>query len=231
MAPGYKLTANRFYALVQSVVARNIREASLGGVPTPLNEIRAYIRVRAARKDLAPDNVELQKLGDDYCWALIFFLLRAGRIDDAAQYVTENACYKVIGRCELSKRSLDNIAQGVEDWMWLQFCLAREVDRTEEFATDVYGLEEIQETIHEIGQRHFAKGSQEAAGGYGTFFHLQILGGMFEQAVSYLYTHAYVSAVHFAIALDFYGLLRVADFNVSDSDLRECFLGFIIMLT
>jgi nuclear pore complex protein Nup93 len=86
--------------------------------------------------------------------------------------------------------------------IWLQFNLAREVNRVEEVAGEVFGLEEVQETIQEIGQRHFSKGA-EGAGGYGTFFFLQILGGMFEQAISYLYPYSYVAAVHFAIALDF----------------------------
>jgi nuclear pore complex protein Nup93 len=264
----------QFFEQLGNVVTRNPREASLGGIPSRINRVRAYIRVRAARKDLVPDGAILQQIGDDYCWALIFYLLRCGFIQEAATYVTENAnafksidrlfatyitmfasspdrrlppqnqnkmnneymqrirlapdnqtdpyrlaCYKVIGRCELSKRSIDNISQGVEDWMWLQFCLARESNRTEDAATDVYGLREVQETIREIGQRHFQKGTEGVVGGYGTFLYLQILGGLFENAVSYLYSHSYVSAIHFAIALDFYGLLRVSDFNASESEL------------
>ena len=130
------------------------------------------------------------------------------------------ACYKVVGRCELSKRSLDNLNQGVEDWTWLQFSLGREVNRADEVASEVFGLEEVRDTIREIGQRHFQKGS-EGVGGYGTFFYLQILGGLFEQAVAYLYGHSYAAAVHFAIALDFYGLLRVSDFSVAGTELCE----------
>ena len=212
----------------------------------------------------------LQQLGDDYCWALIYFLLRSGLITEAAEYVTKNsvafraldrnfitfitqyasspnrrlsrhnqdrlntdyqqrsriapentldpyrmACYKIVGRCELNKRSIDGISQGVEDWTWLQFALAREVNRAEEAANEVYGLQEVRDTIREIGQRHFSKGS-EGPGGFGTFFFLQVLGGLFEQAVAYLYSKSYISAVHFAIGLDFYGLLRVADFSESE---------------
>lgn len=130
------------------------------------------------------------------------------------------ACYKIIGRCEISKRTIEGISQGSEDWIWLQFSLAREVNRAEEVAADVYGLEDVRETIREIGQRYFAKGA-ESTGGYGVYFCLQILGGMFEQAVSYLYPYSSVAAVHFAIALDFYGLLRVSDFSASESELRE----------
>jgi nuclear pore complex protein Nup93 len=219
--------------------------------------------------------VELQNLGNDSCWALIFFCLRSGLLTEAVEYVTTNApqfraldrnfmnyittyassperrlprsmqdrinveyqqrvriapensldpyrmaCYKIIGRCEISKRTIEGISQGSEDWIWLQFSLAREVNRAEEVAGDVYGLEDVRDTIREIGQRYFTKGA-EGMGGYGVYFFLQVLGGMFEQAVSYLFSYASVAAVHFAIALDFYGLLRVSDWSVSENELRK----------
>jgi nuclear pore complex protein Nup93 len=261
-----------FFSEIEAAIAKNPREAQLGGIPSIINKIRAYIRLRAARKDLAPDGVELQIVGGDYCWILIFYLLRCGFVTEAAEYVSQDpgfrsldhkfvtymttyaqnrrlprdlqqkingeyqqrlrnapentvdpyrmACYKIIGRCDLGRRRLDGIGQGVEDWMWLQFALAREDDHAEEIAGDVFGLEDIQTDITEIGQRVFAKG-QEAPGGYGTFFLLQILGGMFEQAVSYLGSYAPVSAVHFAIALDYYGLLRVSDFYTAGEEICE----------
>ncbi|KAH8690973.1 Nup93/Nic96-domain-containing protein [Talaromyces proteolyticus] len=259
-----------FYSEVEAAIAKNPREAQLGGIPSTINRIRGYIRLRAARKDLAADGTELQIVGDDYCWILIFFLLRCGFVNEAAEYVSadpgfrsldhkfvtymttyaqnrrlprdlqqkingeyqqrlrnapENtvdpyrmACYKIIGRCDLVRRRLDGVGQDVEDWMWLQFVLAREDDRVEEIAGDVFGLEDIQTDISEIGQKVFAKG-QDSPGGYGTFFLLQILGGMFEHAVSYLGSHAPVSAVHFAVALDYYGLLRVSDFYAAGEEI------------
>ncbi|KAE8148846.1 putative nuclear pore protein [Aspergillus avenaceus] len=259
-----------FYNEVENVIAKNPREAQLGGIPTVINKIRAYIRLRAARKDLAPDGTELQLVGQDYCWILIFYLLRCGFVTEAAEYVSQDpgfrsldhkfvtymttyaqtrrlprdlqqkingeyqqrsrnapdntvdpyrmACYKIIGRCDLGRRRLEGVNQSVEDWMWLQFSLAREDDRAEEIAGDVFGLEDIQTDITEIGQRVFSKG-QEGPGGYGTFFLLQILGGMFEQAISYLGSYSPVSAVHFAIALSYYGLLRVSDFYTSGEEI------------
>ena len=264
-----------FFDQVESLVAKNPREANLGGIPTALSKVRAYIRIRASRKDLVPDGLELAMLGEDHCWALIFYLLRSGLVQEAADYVVKNAShfktidrniitflttyanspdrrlsgriqrdcnnvfsamtktapgdsvdpyriasYKIIGRCDLGKRTLEHTNQGVEDWIWLQFNLAREVSRAEENAADVFGLEELRETILEIGQRHFQRGN-EGLGGFGTYFYLQVLGGMFEQAVSYLYSFSYTAAIHFAIALDYYGLLRVADFSASDGDLCE----------
>jgi nuclear pore complex protein Nup93 len=265
----------QFLNNLEAAIAKNPKEANLGGVPTTINKIRAYIRVKAARKELGSDNTELQTIGDDYCWALIFYLLRAGLVEEAAQYVRENerairsvdrnfpqymahfaqtpdrrlpgdlqarinseyqqrsriapensvdpyrmACFKILGRCEVSRRSLENINQNMEDWVWLQFALAREVPRVEETAGEVFGLEDLKVTITEIGQKHFAQGASEAGPGAGVFFYLQILAGMFEQAIAYLYPHNYIAAVHVAIALDYYGLLRVSNLNAPDSDLR-----------
>ncbi|KAL8790451.1 MAG: hypothetical protein Q9213_000603 [Squamulea squamosa] len=264
----------QFFEGVESLTSRNAREANLGGVPTAINKIRAYIRVRDVRKDLKPDELELQKIDDiEPMWAVVFFLLRCGLVQDAADYAKEHAtafravernfvtyiisyakdkdrrlprdlqdrinaeyqhkarmapensfdpykmaCYKIIGRCELTKRTIEGINQSSNDWLWLQFCLAREVNRVEEVAGDVFGLDEIRESVSEIGQRHYQKG-QEGLGGYGTYFHLLILAGMFEQAISFLFPYTYVAAVHFAIALDYYGLLRVSDQPGAETDL------------
>ena len=274
---------SRFFQELESLIAKYPREARLGGVPTTLSKVRAYVTLRASRRDLAPENQVslLQRIGDDYCWVLIFYLLRSGQVREAVEYVSSNAtafraidrnfptyitsyyqdedgrlrrdlqerinaeynqkvrvapenstdpyriaCHKIIGRCELSRRTLEPISRGVEDWMWLQFSLAREVNRVDEVAGEVFGLEEVRAVIREIGQRHFIKGQGEAQGGYGTYFFLQVLGGMFEHAVAYLYPFSYVSAVHFAIALDYYGLLRVSNFLMSDSELRKSHLLF-----
>ncbi|EEH39027.2 hypothetical protein PAAG_01489 [Paracoccidioides lutzii Pb01] len=265
-----KFLEQSFYKEVETIIAKNPREAQLGGIPSITNKIRAYIRLRAARKDLAPDGTELQMVGQDYCWILIFYLLRCGFVKEAAEYVSQDpgfrsldhkfvtymttyaqnrrlqrdlqqkingeyqqrlrnapentvdpyrmACYKIIGRCDLTQRRFEGIGQGVEDWMWLQFVFAREDSRAEEVAGELFGLEDIQSDIAEIGQRVFGK-DLDGPGGYGTFFLLQILGGMFEQAVACLANHAPISAVHFAIALDFYGLLHVSDFYTSGDEL------------
>ena len=271
-----KALEKQFYEKLSSIVDRNQQDARMGGAPTRTQRIRAYIRVREARKDLAPEGIELRRLDNgDFCWALIYFLLRCGFVREAADYVADRqsafstvdrpfqtymtsyannanrklsaaqqtkiqsdymqklravpensqdpyrmACHKIIGRCDLAKRTLDGISQGTEDWIWLQVCLAREVNRAEDLASEVFGLEQVQETIRDIGVRYFSKGS-ENTGEFGTYFFLLILGGLFETAVDFLYTHSYIAAVHFAIALDYYGLLRVSDFSTSEPELRE----------
>ncbi|KAF9697162.1 hypothetical protein EKO04_004857 [Ascochyta lentis] len=129
------------------------------------------------------------------------------------------ACYKIIGRCEMSRRNLEPIKESMDDWVWLQFNLAREGNRAEENAGEIFGLEELRSTIRDIGQRHFMNEDTEAAGGYGVYFYLATLAGMFEPAINYLYQHNYVSAVHFAIALDYYGLLRVSDWSTAGNEI------------
>ncbi|KAI9793142.1 MAG: hypothetical protein M1833_000827 [Piccolia ochrophora] len=262
----------QFFQNLESIVAKNPREARVGGVPTTVNKVRAYVTLRGSRKDLGADESKLQKVEDDFGWVVVFYLLRSGHIKEAAEYVTSHsaifraldrnfvtyitnfynsedrrlrrdlqdrinaeynqrqriapeidpyrmACYKIIGRCDLHKKTLDGIERGVEDWMWIQFSLAREVNRVEENAGEFFGLDEVKTIIREIGQRYFTKSGLESNDGFGTYFFLQILGGMFEQAISFLYPFSYVSAVHFAIALDYYGLLRVSDFMTSDAEL------------
>ncbi|RDW95228.1 hypothetical protein BP5796_00991 [Coleophoma crateriformis] len=260
-----------FFERLESFVEKNPREANLGGVPNILSKVKAYVRIRAARKNLAPDEADLQMLGDDYLWALIFFLLRSGHVKEAVDYVTSNAvafraidrnfatyltayysspdrrlrrdlqdrihseynqrqrnapdnsldpfrmaCYKVIGRCGLENRNLDGLLPDTDDYLWLQFVLAREVSLVDEVANEVYNLETLQEHLILIGNRHFKAGSDGANSGI--YFMILVLAGLFEQAIDYLYPFQHVEAVHFAIALDFYGLLRVSDPAVTDSD-------------
>ncbi|KAI1325612.1 Nup93/Nic96-domain-containing protein [Xylariaceae sp. FL0255] len=257
----------KFFKEIENVIAKHPREAALGGRPDVISKIQAYVRLRYIRKDLVPDNTELQEVDGEFVWAVVYFLLRSGYVDDAAKYVKaktttfrtidrtftsylleyvasperrlrrqvqdrcnneynqrarnapENsidpyrmACYKVVGRCDVNNRSFENLNTEVDDWVWLQFNLARENDKATEVATESYGLQDLRASIREIGLKHFPKNpTEDNNGSFGMFFYLQILAGMFEQAVAYLYTFSYVDAIHFAIALEFYGLIRPAD--------------------
>lgn len=259
---------------MEEFIAKNPREANLGGIPNVISKVKAYVRLQATRKNLASDNADLQQLDNEYVWALIFNLIRTGHVHEAVDYVATNAtafraidrnfasyitdyadnpnrklrqdlqerinneynqrlriapensidpyrmaCYKIIGRCDLKNRQLEGIKlAGLQDFMWLQLALAREIDRVNESASEAYGLQEAQDLIREIGNRHFStKGSASDVGSsWGAFVLYQMVFGLFEEAVSYLYTYSYVDGVHLAIALDFYGLLRVSDPNKDD---------------
>ncbi|TVY88890.1 Nucleoporin, partial [Lachnellula willkommii] len=259
---------------VESFINKNPREANLGGIPNVLSKVKAYVRLLASKKSLAGDNIDLQMLGDDYVWALVYYLLRTGHVQEIVDYVDDNqvafraidrhfssyiksynsspdkrlesnlqneinaqynqrlriapensidpyrmACYKVIGRCDLKSRQLEGISYDVEDFVWLQLVLARELNRVDEIASESYGLADLQKTMREIGTRFFVKGGGDAGFSFGTFVFFQVACGMFEEAVAYLYPYSYTDAVHLATSLEFYGLLRASDPNIAGEDL------------
>lgn len=257
----------KFFREVEALIAKYPREANLGGRPDVISKMRAYVRLRNNRKDLVPDNTELQRVNGEYVWALVYYLLRSGHVTEAAEYVKENlttfrsidrtfssymleyaasedrrlrrqlqercnneytqrvrnapentidpfrmACYKIVGRCEVAKRDLEGLNTDIYDWIWLQFNLARENDKLTEVAGESYTLQNLQEVIRDIVLRHFPKSpADDTNGQFGMSFFLQILAGMFEQAISYLYPFSYIDAIHFAIGLEFYGLVRPTD--------------------
>jgi len=266
----------KFYDEVNNLIAKYPQDANLGGRPDVVSKIKAYVRLKIARKTLVKDNTELQSAANEYVWAILFFLLRAGFVHEAAQYVNNNenqfrsidraflgyinsyassddrklkrqmqdrcaneynqrirnapegsidpfrmACYKIIGRCDLSNRSLDDkLDPNVYDWYWLQFALARESDKSRDLAGESFGLSELQASVREVGLKHFPKTPAEDTNGvFGMFFYLQLLSGMYEQAIAYLYQFSYVDAVHFATALTYYGLLRPTDAQASGNEL------------
>ena len=265
-----KFLEKQFFEKVEANVAKAPREANLGGIPTALSKVKAFVRLKAARRDLAPDNLDLVMLNDDYVWPLIFYLLRSGHVKEAAEYVSNNnfafrnidrnftsyittyanspdrtlsrdmqnringeynqrsrvapensvdpykmACYKVIGRCDTQNRNLDGVNMDMEDFMWLQFAMAREAHSAQAFANEVFALASVQSTIKDLGSRYFGKSKDTD---YATYFWLLIMGGLFEEGIAYLLHFSHTEAVHFAIALNFYGLLRVSDPNAVEDE-------------
>ena len=268
-----KFLEDNFFSQVQKAVDRDPQEANIGGMPTKTSMIRGYLRIREASKNLLPEDQEPQRgESGEPIWATIFYLLRSGLVEEAAQYVADNerviktfdrsfpqyiasyasqgrnlphslrtrmsreyqqrlnnpakvndpyrmACYKVLGRCDVAHPRVDIPSAGIEDLIWLYFALAREANRAEETAGETMGLDHVQSIINDIKDRYFATSPDQPTSAYATCFLLQILGGTFEAAIAYLYQYNQVAAVHFAIALNFYGLLRVSD-PLLDMDLR-----------
>jgi len=275
LAGGTRCLEKLAFENVEAFINKNPREANLGGIPNVLSKVKAYVRLLASKKSLVKDNIDLQMLGDDYVWALIFHLLRTGHIQEIVDYVRSNqaafraidrnfssyieaynnspdkrldpnlqdrinneytqrlriapensidpyrmACYKVIGRCDLKSRQLEGMLDNnVEDFVWLQLVLAREINRVDEIASEAYGLADLQKTMREIGTRFFIKGGGEVGCSFATFVFFQVACGMFEEAVTYLYPYTYTDAIHLATALEFYGLLRASDPNTAGEDL------------
>ncbi|KAI9629828.1 hypothetical protein KEM48_012554 [Puccinia striiformis f. sp. tritici PST-130] len=107
----------------------------------------------------------------------------------------KHAVYKIIGRIEIQRKNVPVAIASMEDWVWLQLALVKETDPNLDHpfsgnnnsissAHDRYGLDEV-----------------------------LLMSGQFEKACLFLQQkpHYQVDTVHFAIALSYYGLLRISD--------------------
>ncbi|KAJ8100619.1 Nup93/Nic96-domain-containing protein [Lipomyces tetrasporus] len=139
------------------------------------------------------------------------------KTDDPYKY----ALYKLIGRCELSRKNIPEVLLIAEDWMWAQLMMTQDSSSA---TTDVFGisaaerytLSDLRNMLVQFGARHFNPRGNNP----GVYFQVLLLSGQYERAIHYIYKYQPVDAVHFAIGLAYYGLLRVsADTTSLDADL------------
>ncbi|KIM32731.1 hypothetical protein M408DRAFT_326475 [Serendipita vermifera MAFF 305830] len=100
------------------------------------------------------------------------------------------ALFKIIGKLDPARRAVPLVTSTTEDWLWFQLAMLDEEENG--------GLRHLGEALMGYGERHFegtAKGKR----------------GMWARAIAALYEvpELQVDAVHFAVALAYYGLLRV----------------------
>ncbi|ORX34270.1 Nup93/Nic96-domain-containing protein [Kockovaella imperatae] len=115
------------------------------------------------------------------------------------------ALYKLVGRFELSRKSA-KVAATTEDWIWLQLCLVRE--SRDDGPQQSYTVEELGGLVLKYGSEKFdSNGSKPFA-----WFNLLLFAGQYERAIAYLHSKQALrtDAVHFASALQYYGLLRLS---------------------
>ncbi|KAF5377189.1 hypothetical protein D9615_006450 [Tricholomella constricta] len=112
------------------------------------------------------------------------------------------ALYKLMGKLEPSRRSVQQVTTTTEDWIWFQLAM---VDEDEEG-----GLRALADVLLGYGERHF-DGSPSQPGRRGVWASVLLMCGQFERAVAALWEHqeTEVEAVHLVIALAYHGLLRV----------------------
>ncbi|RUS29364.1 hypothetical protein BC938DRAFT_480751 [Jimgerdemannia flammicorona] len=260
----------QFKLHVERTVEQNPAEASLGGVPSINNKIRAFMNIKFKRLGvLVKPNLEFAN--DTPIWAHIYNLLRAGHAEEALDFAINNeaylqkmersflvyfraymengdrrvpknirdrllsdynqriryatdsdpyklALYKILGRCELNKKTLPEVASSTEDYVWLQLMLIRETSEFDAAPHDRYNLCDLQRSMVKFGPSHFnPRGNNPIH-----YAQVLLLTAQFERAVHYLYqTDQYqLEAVHLAIALAYYGLLRIpSEPLMADADL------------
>ena len=112
------------------------------------------------------------------------------------------ALYKVMGRCDMKKAVAGGIIEATEDWLWVQLSYCLEISQGALIGSETYGLQDFSETVRKYGNQQF---------GEGRYFLVLLLAGEFELAVAWLAMQSggLIEAVHFGIALKWYGCLKV----------------------
>ncbi|KAG0217126.1 hypothetical protein BGX33_011329 [Mortierella sp. NVP41] len=256
----------QFWTHIQASVAENPAEANLGGVPSLINTIRAFVQLKYLRYgSWSQPNLEI--VNGQAVWAQIYYLFRTGHVRDAVRFATENelnfnpadrpfitylatyfesedrtlpaneqdrlrndfnnriryssdtvdpyklTLFKIIGQCELTKRTTPVIG-AVEDFIWLHLSLIRE-PKSDTVPHEKYDLADFQALVLKYGPAHFNPNGNNPL----QYFQVLIHSQQFERAIHYLYSFkAYaLETVHMAIALTYYGLLRIPSVHrVSD---------------
>lgn len=130
---------------------------------------------------------------------------RSGAVEDPYRY----ALYRLLGRFDVAKKFPAPLVLSTENWLWLQLCLVSETAEQDAQAPALqsYTLQDLGHKLEKYGEAHFDPKGQRPL----HYFQLLLLVGRFESAVAFLQSRAalHVDAVHFAIALTYYGLLRV----------------------
>lgn len=131
------------------------------------------------------------------------------------------ALYVVIGRFRDNFHLTQYVAQTTEDYMWLKLNWIWESEESmpdwlwcgNESEAHKYNLSYLQQTLRDYGEAHFNSGGSTPL----SYFKVLLLSQQFEQAIAYLVRTDYFSVgVHFALVLDYYGLLRRNDSPKAD---------------
>ncbi|KAG2736319.1 hypothetical protein G9P44_000409 [Scheffersomyces stipitis] len=123
--------------------------------------------------------------------------------------------YKIVGKCDLSKKSLpQEINLSIEDWLWFHLSIINEhqLNNESNLIFENYSLVNLQNRIISLGPKNFNTSSNNPL-----YLKTLMLVGLYELAVQYTYDFINeCDAVHLAIGLNYYGLLKVASYNNKD---------------
>ncbi|GBE78687.1 nucleoporin-interacting protein NIC96 [Sparassis latifolia] len=113
------------------------------------------------------------------------------------------ALYKLMGKIDPARRSVQNVTVTTEDWLWFQLAMVEE--------DETGGLRGLAEVLLSYGERHFDGVTGQKGARRGVWAGVLLMCGQFERAVAALWDHqeTEIEAVHLAIALAYHGLLRV----------------------
>ena len=109
---------------------------------------------------------------------------------------------KILGRCDLSKKTVPEVITTTQDYIWLQLWLIKD---TQDSSLSAYNLPALQKLVLDFGPKHFnPKGNNPVQ-----YFETLLTVGLFEDAVAYLFDGPHqLDAIHFAITLAYHGTLN-----------------------
>ncbi|CAG58994.1 uncharacterized protein GVI51_F02013 [Nakaseomyces glabratus] len=109
-----------------------------------------------------------------------------------------NALYRIVGRCDLSRKNFSSITFSIEDWLWLHLCLVTNEPKKLEKSTQ-YCLSDLQNLIVSYGSNKFAN----------SYLKILVLTGLYENAADFAFALSSIDAIHFALFLKDNCLLKL----------------------
>lgn len=114
------------------------------------------------------------------------------------------AIYKIIGKCDLTRKNFSNITFSIEDWIWLHLSLITEQTNTINEHIG-YSVTELQSLIISYGSKRFTN----------SYLKVLLLVGLYGYAVDYAFSVSPIDAVHLAIILCIKNLLNTSSSNTT----------------
>ncbi|CCE66206.1 hypothetical protein TPHA_0P00480 [Tetrapisispora phaffii CBS 4417] len=101
------------------------------------------------------------------------------------------AVYKIIGKCDLSRKSIPSVLLTVEDWVWFHFILITDPTESSYSVYESFSLEEFQNITMSHGPNKLGN----------NYLEVLILCGLYSEAVQYLSEFDEINSVHLYISL------------------------------
>lgn len=109
------------------------------------------------------------------------------------------AVYKILGRCQLSRRNISNIALTIEDWVWMHLMLVKDDNQVDyDPVHEKYTLGDFQQIILSYGPSKFST----------NYLQILLLSGLYDEAINYSLEINEIDGVHLSIGLSYYQLLQ-----------------------
>lgn len=270
-----KILEKQFLNYVDELYQNRINE----GFPTNINKIKSFIESKLRFTNGSWKIANLSIVNGKPIWAVIFYLLRAGLIDDALEVAISNASsfnkiensfvkyfkayasspenelppdlssdlhteynqyiktsidgdpfrlavYKIIGRCDLTNKTIPAVTLSVEDWLWLNLTLVKENCSNTDPIYEKYSLNDLQATVTTFGEKRFPN----------NYFQVLLYSGLFERALEEAYKVNELDAIHLAIGFADKHLLHIkankhADFHgLRTTDNDQDYIDFAKLL-